>query len=327
MQSTLSPKQADDPHDVLVVAPDAAVRVVPSDEELSNLLHQAARHRSDTPTGAASDLPAGATVPPVDTTFRPAAVNDVLVAGHRRSIGGQAVRALTALLLAACIGGAAIAWQSSGTLAKQMIAKWAPKLILTSLLSPEKTEPPAQPAPYAGPPAVQAADANAAPPQAAPPQPAPPAQTAAQAVAPATAADSAQLIQSMARDLASVGQEVEQLKASIEQLKAGQQQMSRDAAKVSEAKASEVKASEVKASEQNLRPRISALPPRPPAARARKPMPPYYPPPQAAAAPVLPQTAAPYVPRQPEPPPQATAPPLTDPELASVPRPPMPVRP
>jgi hypothetical protein len=320
MQSTLSPKQADDPHDVLVVAPDAAVRVVPSDEELSNLLHQAARHRSDTPTGAASDLPAGATVPPVDTTFRPAAVNDVLVAGHRRSIGGQAVRAFTALLLAVCIGGAAIAWQSSGNVAKQIVAKWAPQFILTSLLPVEKPGLSEQSAP----PVAQADAANAAP-----PQPAPPAQSAAEAVAPAAApsADSAQLIQSMARDLASVGQVVEQLKASIEQLKAGQQQMSRDAAKVSEAKASEVKTSEVTTSEQNLRPRISALPPRPPAARARKPMPPYYPPPQAAAAPVLPQTAAPYVPRQPEPPPQATAPPLTDPELASVPRPPMPVRP
>jgi hypothetical protein len=325
MQSTLKPKQTDDPHDILVVAPDVA-RVAPpdADEELANLLREAARHHSDPQTHTGSDSPAAppvprvdTPVPPVDTTFRPTAVNDLLVAGHRRSIGGRAVRAFTALLLAACIGGAAIAWQSSGTLAKQVIAKWAPKLILTSLLPSENTEPPAQPAP----PAVQAADANAAP-----PQPAPPVQSAAQSVASATAApsaDSAQLIQSMARDLASVGQEVEQLRASIEQLKAGQQQMSRDAAKTSEVKASEVKASEVKASEQNLRPKtsaISALPPRPPAARARKPMPPpYYPPLQAAAASALPQTAAPqtaapYVPRKPEPPPQAAQPPA-DPEL------------
>jgi hypothetical protein len=41
----------------------------------------------------------------------------------------------------------------------------------------------------------------------------------------------------------------------------------------------------------------------------------------------LPLTAAPYyVPRQAEPPPQATEQQLTDPELASVPRPPMPLR-
>ena len=40
MDSTLKPKQSDDPHDVLVVAPDA-VRVAPEDE-LSSLLHEAA---------------------------------------------------------------------------------------------------------------------------------------------------------------------------------------------------------------------------------------------------------------------------------------------
>ncbi len=119
----------------------------------------------------------------------------------------------------------------------------------------------------------------------------------------------------MTRDLASLGQEVEQLKASIEQLRASQQQMSRDVAK----------ASEVKASEQNLRPRISALPPRPAAVRARKPLP-SYPPQQALTAPVLPQATAPYVTRQPEPQPQAPVQSLTDPELSSVPRPPMPVR-
>lgn len=325
MQSTLTPKPNDDPHDVVVVAPDA-VRVAPSapsDEELSNLLQHAARYRSKTLTGAASEFPAGPAVPPVDTTFRPADVNDVRIPGRRPSMGGRALRAFTGLLLAACIGAAAIAWQSSGTVAKQMVVKWAPSFILTSLLAPEKSEPAAQPAA----PADQADAANTTAPQPAPPQPvspqpAPPAESAAEAVAPAAAAssvDSAQL-QSMARDLASVGQEVEQLKASIEQLKAGQQQMSRDAAKISE---------QAKASGQTPRPRISAISPPPPprsaAAPARKPMPP-LPPPQAIAAPTPPPAAAPYyAPRQVEPPPQATQQ-LADPELASVPRPPMPVR-
>jgi hypothetical protein len=308
MHSTLTSKPGDDPHDVVVVAPDA-VRVAPSDEELSNLLQQAARHRSDTQTGAASDVPAGPMVPPVDTTFRPASVNDVPAPGDNLSMAGRAVRAFIALLLAACIGLAAVAWKAYGDMAEKKIAKLATQLILTVSSPPEKPALAAQPAA----PAVEADAANAAS-----PQPAPPAQTAAGAVAPAAAApsaDSAQLLQSMARDLASLGQEVEQLKASIEQLKAGQQHMSRDVAK----------ASEVKASEQNLRPRISAPPPRPAAARARKPMPP-YPPPQAPAAPVLPQAAAPYVPRQPEPPPLTAGEALTDPELSSVPRPPMPVR-
>ena len=43
----------------------------------------------------------------------------------------------------------------------------------------------------------------------------------------------------MARDLKTMGQQIEQLKASIEQLKASQAQMSRDMAKNSEAKNSE----------------------------------------------------------------------------------------
>jgi hypothetical protein len=312
MQSTLPPKPSDDPHDVVVVAPDA-IRVVPSDDEISNLLHQAARYRSDTQTHTAAGVPAGPPIPPVDTTFRPAAANDVKVLGDRRSIGSRLVRAFTALLLAGCIGAAAIAWQVSGDLAKKLITKWTPQFVLTSLLSPEEPGLSAQPAP----PDIQAGAAEAAP-----PQPAPLAQTApAAALSPESA--------STARDLATVGREIEQLKASIEQLKASQQQMSREIAKTSENKASENRASENKASEQNLRPKaaaISAPPPRPAAARTRKPMPP-FPPPQAAAAPTAPQAAAPYLSRQVEPEPPATAQPQADPELASVPRPPMPIRP
>jgi hypothetical protein len=315
MHSTLNPKPTDDPHDIVVVAPDA-VRVAPAEEELSDLLRQAARHRSNPQARAESGLPADAAVPPVDTTFRASAVENIQLLGQRRWIGRGAVRAFGPLLLAACIGIAGIAWQSDA--AKKMIAKVATQLVLIASLSPEKSGPSAQPAA----PAVQADVANAAA-----PQPAPVAQTAPQAVAAAAApsADPAQL-QSMARDLASAGQEIEQLKASIEQLKASQQQMSRDMAKSSENKASENKASENRASEQNARPRISALPPRPTAAPVRRPMP-SYPPPQAAVAPPpLPPPAAPYAPRQIEPPPQTTGEALTDPELASVPRPPMPVR-
>jgi len=302
MHSTLKPKQIDDPHDIVVVAPDVA-RVAPADEEISSLLRDAARHLSDAQTHTASEVPAAPAVPAVDTTFRPSAVNDVLVPGRLRSMGRGAIRAFTAFLLAACIGIAGIAWQAYGDAAKAMIAEWAPQLALTSLLPPEKPALPAQPAP----PAVQAAVANPAL-----PQPAAPAQVAPESVAPAAAAsaESAQLLQSMARDLASVGQEIGQLKASIEQLKASQQQMSREVAK---------------ASEQNLRPRISAPAPRSAVAPARKPMPP-LPPPVAAAAPTSLPSAAPYVPRQFEPPPQATAQPQAE-QLSSVPRPPMPLRP
>jgi hypothetical protein len=317
MQSTLTAKPSDDPHDVIhdviVVAPDA-VRVAPSDvapsdAELSDLLHQAARHRSETPARTAPDFAVSPTVPPVDT-FRSAAVNAGPVAGQRGSTARRAVRAFMTLLLAGCIGVAAFAWRTQGAATKQMIAQWTPQFIQTLFPS----EPPGVAVPPAAPAVVQAGAATAAPPQPAPPVPAAP-EAAASAAAPSP--ESAQLLQSMARDLASLGQEVEQLKASVEQLKAGQPPATREVAKVSD-----------KPPEPNLRPRVSALPPRPPV--ARKPMP-SYPPPQAAIARPLPPAAAPYyAPRPIEPPPQAQPPAteqqLTDPELASVPRPPMPLR-
>ena len=221
MHSTPNPKQTD-PRDFLLIAPE--------DKELSNLAHDAMRYSSESQTRMGSDFSAGPPILPVDMNFRPAAVNNVQVPGDRPSIGRRAVRAFTGFLLTACIGGAGVAWQFYGDAAKQIVASWAPQLVLTSSPLLENPGPPEQPSP----PTVQAADANVAPPQLAAP-----AQTAPEGVAP------------MARDLASMGQEIEQLKASIEQLKASQQQISRDVAK---------------ASERNLRPRMSAPPPRPAAA-------------------------------------------------------------
>ena len=158
MLSTPKLKQNDDPHDVLVVAPDVAL-VVPTDEELSKLAHTL-RHPSAPQIRTGSEPPAGATVPPVDATFRPA-VSDVRVPGPRR-----AARVFTtALLLAGCAGAAAFAWQSYGDAARQMIAQWTPQRILTSLLSLEKSAPSAQPTP----PAAETVTANAAPPQPAAP--------------------------------------------------------------------------------------------------------------------------------------------------------------
>jgi hypothetical protein len=88
----------------------------------------------------------------------------------------------------------------------------------------------------------------------------------------------------MARDVAAMGQSIEQIKASQERmardhvnavdlLRASQEQMARVIAKTSEAKTSEARTSEARTSEQNARPRISAPPPRPVAAPARKPVP------------------------------------------------------
>ena len=243
MHSTQNLNQTDDPHDVLVVAPDVVV-VAPTDEELSKLA-RTLRHPANAQTRTGPDLPGGSTVPPVDTTFRAAAVRDVQITGDPPSVGRRAVRAFTGFLLVACIGVAVIAWQSHGDAAKQIIARWAQQLVLTSSPLLENPGLPEQP----NPPTIQASAAKAEP-----PQPAPLGQTAPEGVAPTAAAlspESAQLLQSMVSDLATAEQEIKQLKASIEQLKASQEQMSRDIAK---------------ASEQNLRPKISALPPGPAAA-------------------------------------------------------------
>ncbi|MGA7995811.1 MAG: hypothetical protein WCA28_12995, partial [Bradyrhizobium sp.] len=259
MQTAPNPKPTDDPHDALVVAPGVAV-MVPTDEELSKLA-RSLRHPPYPQAPAESDLPPAATIPPVDTTFRPAAVGDVRMPGQPPTTGGKAARALAAaLVVAACTGGASIVWQSYGDAAEAMITRWAPQRVL-ALLPLEK---PAQAAQQPAAPAVEPTAGNAEP---------VPAETAAentaQGVAPAAAAPAADAPQSqgsMANELASARQEIEQLKATIEDLKASQQQMSRDMAKASDTKVSpEVRASEARMSEgrpSELRPKTPAHPPR-----------------------------------------------------------------
>src|SRR6266404_1754712 len=250
MNSMPNPTQTD-PHDVALAALKQAYeqfedgQLPPVDEQVSKIDQDAARHPSDQQKRLA-------------------------VPGRRGLIG---------LLLAACIGAVAIAWQSNGDAAKQMIARWAPQLDLNSSPAPENPVP-AQPSP----PALQTAAAKATP-----PQPAPPAQTA-----PEPPGQAQLLLQSTRRDLAAAEQDIEQLRAGIEQLKTSQEQMVRDNAAVAEqlkasqeqmardnaAVAEQLKASQeqmarlvAKASEQNLRPKTSAPRPRPIATPTRKPVP------------------------------------------------------
>jgi len=288
MHSPVPAKPCDDPCDVVAVAPDA-VRVAPSDEELSDLLHQAARARSDTKTASSSVSPEGRTAPPVDTAFRAASVDDVLGSGGR-SIIGRAGRGLIALLLATCIGLAAVAWKSYGDTAKKKIAKLATQFVVTSALPSEEVAPATAP----GVPAVAAAE------------PASLVQTAPKPIATAAeppSPETAQLLQSMARDLSALTREVEQLKVGMEQLKVSQQ-TPREVGQ---------------SSEQKPRARTSALTLRAGDTRSRKPS---FAAPAPAAAPAFRQAAEPYfVPRQPEPQPGSA-----DPGVSSVPRPPMPVR-
>ena len=178
--------------------------------------------------------------------------------GRGRSRGGPALRGLTGLLLAACIFAAAFVLQSSyGDAAWLTMARWAPQLS-----SPPLMEKPGSDA-QTNPSAVQLAQAE---PQVLPPTAT--TETARQDAAPISP-DMAHLLQTMARDLATVEQ-------GIEQLKAGQEQMAADNAKaVEQLKANQEQMARLiaRASEQNLRARTPAPPPRPNTAPARKPVP------------------------------------------------------
>jgi hypothetical protein len=320
MHSTLNLKETDDPHDGSTIAPD----VVPAawaDKVLADIKRGAGGPPADQKPSTGPSIAAVAPAPAVDTTFRATATGKIHVSGDRPSGGSWTSRAVVAFMFALCSALAAAAWQHYGHTAKQMIAEWTPPFVLAASPASEKTGLTEQP----GSPAVQAAAADQAAPQAAGS-----AQPTDGATPAALAPESAQLLQSMARDLAAMGQQVEQLKASIAELKAGQQAMSPDAARTPVAATpvattpaatpSAARTPDIRAPEPNLRPKMSALPPRPAAPPpVRKPRPAYYPPAQSAAPPV-PLAAPP--PPQPEPQPQ-TAGRFEDEPVV---RPPMPMR-
>lgn len=286
MNSTPSPK-AIEPDDVLVARADqrlahAYAQIARADEQIARVNEQL----SKLDQGAAPD-------PSAVLSRRPA----------RR---GSLLRGLIGLLLAAGIFLAAFFSQSPyGDAARLMIAGWTPQRLLTSPLPPEGFGAQTSPSPVqlaaAEPAAAQSIAASPTAPQDVTPTAAP------------MAPELAQLLQTMARDLANAQQGIEQLKASqeqaarenaraIEELKAGQEQMTRLMAKatekasekVSEPKVSEPKASEPKASGPNPRLRTATpAPPKPVAAPARKP--PTHPSPQARAVPRPPTQLQPQV--------------------------------
>jgi hypothetical protein len=192
-----------------------------------------------------------------DDAARKKAVNKL----RRPSRGRPALRGSVALLLTAGVCFAAFASQSYGETTRLMISRWAPQLA-SSLPSatPELAARQSMPA-------IQVAAANAAISQLSSPAQAMPQDAASAAIPP----EVTQSLQTMARDLATVQQEIGQLKASqqelarenagiAEQLKATQEQMVRAI---------------TSASEQNLRKTAAAAPanpPRPVAKPARKPV-------------------------------------------------------
>src|SRR5262249_32815594 len=121
------------PDEVLVIAPDV-VRVAPGDKELSDPAPKSRPSDPKTRTGA--DSPA---VPPVDATFRAAAVNTAKANDEPRSFGRGAMRVLKSLLiaivLAAGSGAIAYGWQNYGDTAKEMVVEWLPQHIPTSIPS------------------------------------------------------------------------------------------------------------------------------------------------------------------------------------------------
>ena len=274
MQSTVKLRESD-PHDAFPIAPD----VVPAawaDKVLADITRDPGSRSSDQSSPAARTSAASA--PTVDTTFRATAVNDLRVANDlpvpppatgRRTKSKTVVFVFT--LSSALI---AAAWQHYGVAAKQMIAAWTPPFTLASAAPTEKTGLSEQPDASA----VQASAADQPP------------QQDATAVQPAEAAaaplpDAAQM-QSMARDMAAMGTQIEQLKASIADLKASQQAMA-------VAKPAEVKPVEAKPVAQVPKPRVLGSPPRPLAPPpVRRPVASYYPPVQAAAPPQQQQVRA-----------------------------------
>jgi hypothetical protein len=150
----------------------------------------------------------------------------------QRSRGGSGSRGLIAFFLAACIGAAAFASHTAyGEAARQTIAPLLPSYVSAAWLS-VKPQDAAQPS--AAPVQLAAAESTLL-------QPTPTAQTAVQDIPPSPAAapaspDVTQMLQSMARDIATVEQGIEQLKANqaqmaadnaraIEELRASQEQL------------------------------------------------------------------------------------------------------
>lgn len=254
MESTAMPRTTE-ADDALAARADerlahAYEQIARADEQLARLTEQLARMEQDDahhPAQHVSALPL-----------------------RRPSRGRPALRGFVGLLAAAGIVGAAFVSQSSyGEAARPIIAQWAaPYVGSASSLASAKPERPAQP----GPSGLQLAAAEMAAPQTTASTRTGP-QDGASPTSALASAELAQLLQTMARDLASVQQGIEELKANqerlasdhakaVEQARASQEQMARLAARVSE-----------KPSERDSRAGTAAPPSQPAAGPARKPAP------------------------------------------------------
>src|SRR5215472_13159109 len=189
MLSVPNPTQ-NDPHDVLEIAPDI-VLVARAEQQLSRLARDAAKRSPNPQARTEPDFSARPSVPPVDARFRSTVADKAAVRGGAPSTSTRLIRGLAGLLLAVLVGVAGYIWQAYGEAAKESVAALLPESLVTS--QPASAESPQQ--------ADQPSQASEA---AAPsPQPTSSGQTTADsAAAAAPLPDQAQLLQSMARDLA-----------------------------------------------------------------------------------------------------------------------------
>jgi len=313
MSSTLNPPKID-PKDIPTLAPDVVVTRADHDVAKPDPGGKPAAAAAVAVAPKSADAAAGAKAPPVDTTFR-ATSTDPLKEKGRKSFGRRLLRGVIGMILTACVAGAAMLWQSHGDVVRQIVTKSVAPVIV-ALLSRQESPAVEQPSPspvvqtsaVAGA-ATSAAQNSAGNPGASVASPSP---------------EAAQLLQSLARELTNLRQDMEQMKAAIAELKASDDQMAREIVKASD------KATD-KALEQALRPKVSMASP-PPAQPVvipvrKPPLPPVARPVQPRPVSATPQAAA-YVPRPAElraaaPPPAAPQPPM---DLSAPPRPPASVR-
>ena len=308
MSSTLNPPKID-PKDIPTLAPEVVATRADHDVAKSDPGGRPAASAAQKGAEAA----AGAKAPPVDTTFR-ATSTDPVKGEPRKSFGRRLLRGVIGMILTACVAGAAMLWQSHSDVVRQIVTKSVAPIIV-ALLS-RKESPVVEES--SGSPVVQASVAPAASAPSASQNVADnPGSTAAASPSP----EAAQLLQSLARELTNLRQDMEQMKAAIAELKASDDQMAREIVKASD------RATD-KALEQALRPKVSMASPQaqPIAIPVRKPpQPPVARPVQSRPVSATPQAAA-YVPRPAEsraaapPPPQSAAAPPMD--LSAPPRPP-----
>ena len=290
MPSTLR-QIADDPHDA-PIAPD----IVPA--EWADCVSQKPANDATSREKLFAEIrhAAATAAPAVDATFRASDVNDIPARKKKAATRAWINRAVTAFVFALVSAIAAAAWKHHGDVATETLAGWVPGVSSSTASEAPAAEstaettaqPPADRQAAVAPPAAQAANATALPPEA------------------------EQQIQSMARDLAAMGQQVEQLKASIEALKANQQAAVTSAPPVA------------RALPKPPQPKVTALPRGAAPPPVHSPRPAYPPAMQAAAVPPPPAAAPQAYPPPPQaysPPPQATVQPNGEPVV----RPPMPM--